>query len=53
MPLKVQVYQSLVDSLIGKNKIPEYINVAYPDAPYYRMPEFTETSVDDLAGSGQ
>lgn len=43
MPLKVRVYQSLVDTLVGKNKIPEYINVAFPDAPYYRMPELTET----------
>ncbi len=42
MPLKVRVYQSLVDSLVSRNKTPEYINVAYPDAPYYRMAEFTE-----------
>jgi hypothetical protein len=53
MPLKIQVYRSLVDSLISKNKIPEYINVAYADAPYYRMPALTETSAEDLAGSGQ
>lgn len=53
MPLKVRVYQSLVDSLISKNKIPEYINVAYPDAPYYRMPELVETPVEVLAESGQ
>jgi hypothetical protein len=37
MPLKLHVYQSLVDSLAGSGKVPEYINVAYPDAPYYRM----------------
>ncbi|MCC6259242.1 MAG: FtsQ-type POTRA domain-containing protein [Anaerolineales bacterium] len=37
MPLKVRVYQALVDSLLSRNKIPEYINVAFPDAPYYRM----------------
>jgi cell division protein FtsQ len=53
MPLKIQVYRSLVDSLVGRNKIPEYINVAYADAPYYRMPELTETSEENLAESGQ
>jgi hypothetical protein len=37
MPLKVRVYQSLVDSLISQGKIPAFINVMYPDAPFYRM----------------
>lgn len=37
MLLKVRVYQSLVDSLVERGKIPEFISVAYPDAPYYRM----------------
>ncbi|MCC7118490.1 MAG: FtsQ-type POTRA domain-containing protein [Anaerolineales bacterium] len=37
MPLKARIYQALVDSLLSRNKIPEYINVAFPDAPYYRM----------------
>lgn len=42
MPLKLRVYQFLVDSLAARRKVPAYINVAYPDAPYYRMPEFSE-----------
>jgi hypothetical protein len=37
MPLKVRVYQSLVDSLVSQGKIPAIINVTYPDAPFYRM----------------
>jgi len=37
MPLKVRVYQSLVDSLVSRGKSPLLINVAYPDAPFYRM----------------
>ena len=37
MPLKVRVYQSLVDSLIARDRIPSFISVAYPDAPFYRM----------------
>ena len=45
MPLKLRVYQSLVDSLLGRGKVPEYINVAFPDAPYYRMSEFTGTDL--------
>jgi len=44
MPLKIRVYQSLVDSLTSRNKIPEYINVAFPDAPYYRMAEIAEST---------
>ncbi len=37
VPLKVRVYQALVDTLIGRGVYPALINVAYPDAPYYRM----------------
>lgn len=37
MPLKVRVYQSLVDSLVARGLYPEFISVIYPDAPYYRM----------------
>jgi hypothetical protein len=37
MPLKVRVYQSLVDSLVSQGKTPAIINVMYPDAPFYRM----------------
>jgi cell division septal protein FtsQ len=37
MALKVRVYQSLAQSLTEKNLSPVFINVAYPDAPYYRM----------------
>ena len=39
MPLKVRVYQSLVDSLLAGGKTPAFISVAYPDAPFYRMTE--------------
>jgi hypothetical protein len=39
MPLKVRVYQSLVNSLVGRGKFPEFISVVYPDAPFYRMAE--------------
>jgi hypothetical protein len=37
MPLKVRVYQSLVDSLVSQSKSPSFISVMYPDAPFYRM----------------
>jgi hypothetical protein len=36
MPLKVRVYQSLVDSLVSRGVSPTFINVMYPDAPFYR-----------------
>ncbi|MBI2332680.1 MAG: FtsQ-type POTRA domain-containing protein [Chloroflexi bacterium] len=41
MPLKVRVYQALVDSLVQRNKTPEFISVVHPDGPYYRMAEVT------------
>jgi hypothetical protein len=49
MPLKVRVYQSLVDSLAGRGKIPSFINVMYPDAPYYRAVEidYKQVSVEN------
>lgn len=37
MPLKLQVYQSLVDSLAQKGIVPAFISVQYANAPYYRM----------------
>ncbi len=51
MPLKARVYQSLVDSLMSRSIYPAYINVMYPEAPYYRMAiiekkESTEETVD-------
>lgn len=39
MPLKIRVYQSLVDSLGQQGKAPVYINVEYPEGPYYRLAE--------------
>jgi hypothetical protein len=39
MPLKIRVYQALVDSLVQRNKTPEFISVVYADGPYYRMAE--------------
>jgi len=49
MPLKVRVYQSLVDSLVQRGVTPLFINVMYPDAPFYRAVEeveYKELSVD-------
>ena len=37
MPLKLQIYNSLVDSLIQKGIQPSFISVQYPNAPYYRI----------------
>ncbi len=37
MPLKLQVYKSLVDSLAQKGIQPAFISVQYANAPYYRM----------------
>ena len=42
MPLKIRVYQSLVDSLTAQRKTPIYINVIHPDGPFYRMAEVEE-----------
>jgi len=42
MPLKIRVYQALVDSLVQKGKTPQFISVVHPDGPYYRMAEVTE-----------
>ncbi len=33
---KLQVYQSMVDYLAGRDITPKLISVEYPDAPYYR-----------------
>ncbi len=37
MPLKLQVYKSLVDSLIKQGIHPTLISVEYANAPYYRI----------------
>jgi hypothetical protein len=37
MPLKVRVYQTLVESLVNRGVSPTIINVMYPDAPFYRV----------------
>jgi hypothetical protein len=42
MPLKVRVYQSLVDSLVSRGITPTFINVMYPDAPFYRAIEVVQ-----------
>ena len=49
MPLKVRVYQALVDSLVQRNKTPIFISVVHPDGPYYRMAEtnLEETVVEE------
>ena len=49
MPLKIRVYQSLVESLVGRGKFPEFISVVYPDAPFYRMAETeVQTEIQDV-----
>ena len=49
MPLKIRVYQSLVDSLMTRGRFPKFISVVYADAPFYRMAEIAakDLSVDD------
>jgi hypothetical protein len=49
MALKIRVYQSLVNSLASRGRIPVFINVVYPDAPYYRMAKVPvqEVTVDN------
>lgn len=42
MPLKIRVYQSLVDSLTAQRKNPIYINVVHPEGPFYRTAEVVE-----------
>ena len=42
MPLKLSMYNSLVESLTSRNLKPEFISVVYPDAPFYRMAEVPE-----------
>ncbi len=37
MPVKLEVYKSLVDSLAQKGIQPAFISVQYANAPYYRM----------------
>ena len=51
MPLKVRVYQSLVDSLVSRGMTPSFISVVYPDAPFYRA---ADIQYEDLtADNGQ
>jgi hypothetical protein len=47
MALKVRVYQSLVDSLVSRGRIPVFISVVYPDAPFYRMANVEVQEVTD------
>jgi hypothetical protein len=51
MPLKVRVYQSLVDSLTQRGVLPSFISVMYPDAPFYRAVKVEEK--ESLVNSGQ
>jgi hypothetical protein len=46
MPLKIRVYQSLVDSLLNRGISPTMINVMYPDAPFYRAVLEKESNLD-------
>jgi cell division protein FtsQ len=51
MPLKVRVYQSLVDSLVSRGTTPSFISVVYPDAPFYRAIEIQHEEI--TADNGQ
>ncbi len=55
MPLKIRVYQSLVDSLTARSLVPEYINVVYADAPFYRMAfiEAEESAEEEIVDGEQ
>lgn len=48
MPLKIRVYQSLIDSLSASRKTPVYINVVHPDGAFYRLAE-TESEPEEVA----
>ncbi len=50
MPMKAVVYQALVKDLLERGKIPEFISVAYPDAPFYRM---ADNGSSQTEGNGQ
>ena len=47
MPLKMRVYQSLIDSLAQRGKTPVFISVIHPDGPYYRMAENIEVTSEE------
>ncbi len=55
MPLKIRVYQSLVDSLMARTVFPETINVVYADAPFYRIAvtETEESTEEETVDSEQ
>jgi cell division protein FtsQ len=52
MPLKMRVYQSLVNSLLARGKTPEFISVKFVDAPYYRAFE-NQSEEETFVDSGQ
>lgn len=54
MPLRMLVYQSLVDSLKARGRLPEIINVVHADAPFYRLADNAiEDSTEEIVSSGQ
>jgi len=50
MPIKARVYQALVDNLSGRGIRPVLINVAYPNAPFYRL---EQAEVQDEAAESE
>ncbi|MFZ5910900.1 MAG: cell division protein FtsQ/DivIB [Chloroflexota bacterium] len=50
MPLKARVYQALVDSLSGRGIRPVLVNVAHPNAPFYRL---EQAEVQDEAAESE
>lgn len=51
MALKLRVYEALAASLTRRGLAPAFINVAYPEAPYYRLAESEYKSATE--GNGQ
>lgn len=47
MPLKIRIYQSLVDSLNQRGLTPTFISVVHPNGPYYRMAETVSPETTD------
>jgi len=42
MPMKVTMYQTVVDNLAQRGITPTMVSVEYPNAPYYRLGQLLE-----------
>jgi hypothetical protein len=52
MPMKMRVYQTLVNSLLARGITPEFISVKFADAPFYRAVN-NQTEEETFVDSGQ